>query len=291
MLIDGNKLPAERRYPANNMALSSKFRPGDRGEGDRTIQSVLGYEFANIVSQVCVAVDASHKYSNDLPPACFSKVEVRDIVATNVTRDTRLGDGHCDVINVRGSMDPARPVDVEISDVAMIDIGTGVMSVFLNEGHFDEVVVRNVSSVRGQSWQWTTRGGGSMRSVLISNCPGEKLILSGAPGSIGEIVVVDSPGFVVTEEQSPEGRPGAKVTYVTSSPAPLPENAVADAIDARLAAMDRKIVDLAFAGGRDVKWLSEELKALTVENAKLRSQVTSIQKQLASVVKKLEAKK
>ncbi|MGE5609708.1 MAG: hypothetical protein ACM359_10675 [Bacillota bacterium] len=69
----------------------------------------------------------------------------------------------------------------------------GIMSLFITNGSFRHIILRNIVTVAAKTPMIDMRCG-TVGSVLIENCPNLKLIVQGNANSIGPIAIRNSPG-------------------------------------------------------------------------------------------------
>jgi hypothetical protein len=189
-------------------------RPTGKADDGKPI-TVRDYELRNIRDQVGIFVRASHKYSNDFPPAVASSVTLERITASDFRRTLA---GHCEPIFVGGSEDAARPVDLTIRDVTVARSDTGSPPLFISGGHFRVIVLDNIRSDRPiseSSVMLDLKGDPADTSavlLLVTNSP-VKIIIQGHEKAVGA-VVTDGTARIETATTQYGGKPQRPVVPV-----------------------------------------------------------------------------
>ena len=203
--IDGRELPAERRFPARDAVLA--YAPGAEqvdAAGKLVIEDLTA---SNLTNQR--AIDVALWSAKGV----IRQVVIRRCEISGVRRDetgTKL-DARVQAVRIWGEGEQQTvETDVVMEDVTIS--GGDVLPVLLQEGRFGTITLRRVKvrDATGPPVQVSAINGGSVKKLVVEECPGLKVDLIGSRGSIGECVVRASVG---AEVRDVDGRSGAKVVH------------------------------------------------------------------------------
>ena len=99
-----------------------------------------------------------------------------------------------------------------------IKIHTGqAIPILITDGDYDTIIVRNVSitGTTVNQLQINTQKVGTIKRIIVENCPGLSVAITGRPGTVGECLVFNSPGARVADSLNQQGtRTGVRMTIL-----------------------------------------------------------------------------
>jgi hypothetical protein len=106
--------------------------------------------------------------------------------------------------------------------------GSSRTSILITDGVYGTVTLRNVTirNTTLNNVQLKTDTVGSIDKIIVDDCPGLGVALIGRPGSIGEVLVRNSPGIRLGDTLNATGRSGASISFIdatSSIPGAVPE--------------------------------------------------------------------
>jgi hypothetical protein len=185
-------------------------RPGS--PTDKTLM-MDGYNIAKI--------PIDHKGMNiavtDLVPGqkawAYRDITVRN---TEISSVYRTNGYHNDFIRIAGAAGRQDvPMNVTLENIWIHD-GTAV-PILITDGDYDTIVIRNVkiTGTTVNQLQINTQQVGSVKRIIVENCPGLSVAIVGRAGTIGEAYVRNSPGARVSDSFNQQGtKSGVKITVL-----------------------------------------------------------------------------
>jgi hypothetical protein len=222
--LDGRELPNHERYPAQSAVL--RFAP-DAAVNDQAGRLVIeDLEITHITNQTAIDVTTWAAVGNtvngrmELREFPLRELIVRRCRISNVKRD-EVGqklERRVHAVSVWGTgVQEKTDTDVLLEDVTVSDCDG--LPVLLKEGRFGAVTLRRVKVTDsvGPAVQIIAMNGGSVKRLVIEDCPGLKVDLIGSRGSIGSCTVRASEG---AEVRDVDGKTGVNVVTVKAAAGP-----------------------------------------------------------------------
>jgi hypothetical protein len=123
---------------------------------------------------------------------------------------------HNDFIRIAGAAGRQDvPMNITLENIKIHD-GQAI-PVLITDGDYDTIVIRNVqiTNCTVNQLQINTQNVGSVKHIIVENCPGLSVAIIGKAGTIGDCVVVNSPGAAVSDSLNQQGvKSGVKFTIV-----------------------------------------------------------------------------
>ena len=187
----------------------------NRRPGSPTDKTLVmdGYNIAKI--------PIDHKGMNiavtDLVPGqkawAYQNITVRN---TEISQVYRTNGYHNDFIRIAGAAGRQDvPINVTLENIWIHD-GTAV-PILITDGDYDTIVIRNVkiTGTTVNQLQINTQQVGSVKRIIVENCPGLSVAIVGRTGTIGEAYVRNSPGARVSDSFNQQGtKSGVKITVM-----------------------------------------------------------------------------
>jgi hypothetical protein len=187
----------------------------NRRPGSPTDKSLLldGYNISHI--------PIDHKGMNiavtDLVPGqkawAYRDITVRNTEISYVYRTTGYHNDFIRIAGAAGRQDV--PINVTLENINIHD-GTAV-PILITDGDYDTIVIRNVkiTGTTVNQLQINTQQVGSVKRIIVENCPGLSVAIVGRMGTIGEAYVRNSPGARVSDSFNQQGtKSGVKITVM-----------------------------------------------------------------------------
>jgi hypothetical protein len=209
--IDG-RAPGHVQFPTQEAAAA--FRPQTASQKTLDIQNYFIHDLTN---QKGLDIRASTQASG-APAWAYNSITVKNSTFQNIQRREDLpgGDGlHIDFIRVAGGgNNQDTKMNVLIENV-VIDSGDAVPILF-TDGLYGTVTLRNVviRNTAIGAVTFKTDKVGSVDKIVIDNSPGLGVALVGRPGSVGEVLVRNSPDIRLGDSLNAAGRTGAAVSFI-----------------------------------------------------------------------------
>jgi len=223
--ISGND-PGHIQFPTSEAALA--IRPQSPTEKSLLVQNLYIHD---LINQKGLDIRASIQANS--PAWSYQNITIQNSKFTNIERREDLpgGDGlHIDHIRIAGGGNSQdTKINILIQNV-VID-GGDALPILITDGTYGTVTLRNVTikNTTLNNVQFKTDNVGSVDKIVIDDCPGLGVALIGRPGSIGEVLVRNSPDLRLGDSLNATGRTGAVVSYIDASSsvggAPTPEPA------------------------------------------------------------------
>jgi hypothetical protein len=209
--IDG-RAPGHVQFPTQEAAAA--FRPQSASQKSLDIEDYFVHDLTN---QKGLDIRASTQ-ANGAPAWAYNTITVRNSTFQNIQRREDLpgGDGlHIDFIRIAGGgNNQDTKMNVLIENV-VIDSGDAVPILF-TDGMYGTVTLRNVviKNTAIGAVTFKTDKVGSVDKIVIDNSPGLGVALVGRPGSVGEVLVRNSPDIRLGDSLNDAGRTGAAVSFI-----------------------------------------------------------------------------
>ena len=202
------------QFPYSEAAAA--FRPRDISQKSLTIDN---YYIHDLVNQKGLDIRASTQ-PNGAPAWAYDTITVKNSTFRNIERDEGQPGGaglHIDFIRVAGGgNNQTAKMNVLIENV-VID-GGDALPILFTDGTYGTVTLRNVV-IRNTTLggvQFKTDKVGSVDKIVIDNSPGLGVALIGRPGSIGEVLVRNSPDIRLGDGLNNVGT-GAVVSFIDAA--------------------------------------------------------------------------
>lgn len=211
--IDG-RAPGHVQFPTQEAAAS--FRPQSATQKTLDIENYFVHDLTN---QKGLDIRASTKGA--AAAWAYDSITVRNSTFQNIQRREDLpgGDGlHIDFIRIAGGgNNQDTKMNVLIENV-VIDSGDAVPILF-TDGMYGTVTLRNVviKNTAIGAVTFKTDKVGSVDKIVIDNSPGLGVALVGRPGSVGEVLVRNSPDIRLGDSLNAAGRTGAAVSFIDAA--------------------------------------------------------------------------
>jgi hypothetical protein len=189
------------------------------------------YWIHDLVNQKGLELKATRFATNDIPAWAYSSITIQNSKFTNIQRREDLPGGnglHIDFIRIGGGVKQDVKTNILIQNV-VID-GGDALPILITDGVYGTITLRNVTirNTTLNNVQLKTDKVGSIDKIIIDDCPGLGVALIGRPGSVGEVLVRNSPGIRLGDTLNATGRTGASISFIdaaTSIPTAVPEPA------------------------------------------------------------------
>jgi hypothetical protein len=223
--VSGND-PGHVQFPTSEAAVV--MRPQAANQKSLLIDN---YWIHDLVNQKGLELKATRFATNDIPAWAYSSITIQNSKFTNIQRREDLPGGnglHIDFIRIGGGVKQDVKTNILIQNV-VID-GGDALPILITDGVYGTVTLRNVSirNTTLNNVQLKTDKVGSIDKIIIDDCPGLGVALIGRPGSVGEVLVRNSPGIRLGDTLNATGRTGASISFIdaaTSIPTAVPEPA------------------------------------------------------------------
>jgi hypothetical protein len=221
--ISGND-PGHVQFPTSEAAVV--IRPQAANQKSLLIDN---YWIHDLTNQKGLELKATRFDSNDIPAWAYSSITIQNSKFTNIQRREDLPGGnglHIDFIRIGGGVKQDVKTNILIQNV-VID-GGDALPILITDGVYGTITLRNVTinNTTLNNVQLKTDNVGSSDKIIIDDCPGLGVALIGRPGSIGEVLVRNSPGIRLGDTLNATGRSGASISFIdatSSLPTAVPE--------------------------------------------------------------------
>lgn len=200
------------QFPTSETATS--FRPFTSTQKSLLVEN---YYIHDLTNQKAIDVRATRN-SSSMPAWAYESVTLRNLKIEDINRREDLPGGaglHIDFIRIAGggnSQDVKTNILIENVEID----GGDALPILITDGLYGTITLRNVSVKN------TTLGGlqvktdkvGSVDRIIIDNSPGLGVALIGRPGSVGEVLVRNSPNVRVGDSPNSTGRTNAIVSFI-----------------------------------------------------------------------------
>lgn len=185
------------------------FRPGSATDKALTID---GYR----LSKLPIDTKGLNIAATDLtsaPAWAYKNITIKNTEISDLYRTAGYHNDFIRIAGAAGKQDTLINVDLE-----NLWIHTGqAIPILITDGDYDTIVIRNVkiTDTTVNQVQINTQIVGSVKRVIVENCPGLSVAIVGRPGSIGEVLVRNSPNARVADTLNNNNtRSGAKITVL-----------------------------------------------------------------------------
>jgi hypothetical protein len=211
-VIDASALPAEQRFPQQDVV--KRWRPMELTDhkGELVIQNL---RIENALNQRGIDVLTT---SMDRPTPSpgqaltYGRVIIRNVEVADIKRDETGRQSHLHLNHIRitgGGNDQPFETEVLLEDVHLR--GGEALPLLIQEGKYSRITLRRVKieNELGSGVQIAAITAGSIGDVVIEDSPGLKVALIGRNGTIKRCFVRNSPGAVVNDTATAIGKSGA----------------------------------------------------------------------------------
>lgn len=212
--VSGND-PGHVQFPYSEAAVA--IRPHSPTEKSLLVEN---YYIHDLVNQKGLDLRASLQ-DDGMPAWAYSSITVRNSTFRNIERheDEPGGAGlHIDHIRIAGGgNNQDTKINILIENV-VID-GGDALPILITDGTYGTVTLRNVviRNTTLNNVQFKTDKVGSVDKIIVDNCPDIGVALIGRPGSIGEVLVRNSPGIRLGDSLNATGRTGATISFIDAA--------------------------------------------------------------------------
>ena len=209
------KDPGHVQFPYSEAAVA--IRPHSAAEKSLLVEN---YYIHDLVNQKGLDLRASLQ-DDGMPAWAYSSITVRNSTFRNIERheDEPGGAGlHIDHIRIAGGgNNQDAKINILIENV-VID-GGDALPILITDGTYGTVTLRNVviRNTTLNNVQFKTDKVGSVDKIIVDNCPDIGVALIGRPGSIGEVLVRNSPGIRLGDSLNATGRTGATISFIDAA--------------------------------------------------------------------------
>lgn len=186
------------------------FRPGS--STDKTL-TVDGYR----ISKLPIDTKGLNIAVTDLVPGqkawAYSQITIKNTEISDVYRTPGYHNDFIRIAGAAGRQDSL--INVDLENINLHD-GTAI-PILITDGDYDTIVIRNVkiSNASVAQVQINTQQVGSVKRVIIENCPGLHVAFMGRVGTLGECLVRNSPGAEVADSLNQQGtKSGVRITVL-----------------------------------------------------------------------------
>jgi hypothetical protein len=211
----GGSDPGHVQFPYSEAAVA--IRPQSPDEKSLLVQN---YYIHDLVNQKGLDLRASTQ-PNGAPAWAYNSITVRNSTFRNIDRHENEPGGaglHIDHIRIAGGGDNQdTKINILIENV-VID-GGDALPILITDGTYGTVTLRNVviKNTTLNNVQFKTDKVGSVDKIIVDNCPDIGVALIGRPGSIGEVLVRNSPGIRLGDSLNATGRTGATISFIDAA--------------------------------------------------------------------------
>jgi hypothetical protein len=202
------------QFPISEAAIA--FRPRTAAENSLLIDN---YYIHDLTNQKGLDIRASTQGS--APAWAYQTITIENSNFKNINRREDLPGGnglHIDHIRIAGGgNNQDNKINILIENVT-ID-GGDALPILITDGTYGTVTLRNVTikNTTLNNVQFKTDNVGSVDKIVIDNSPGLGVALIGRPGSIGEVLVRNSPNVRLGDSLNATGRTGATISYIDAA--------------------------------------------------------------------------
>ncbi len=206
--------PGHIQFPTSEAAIA--FRPRTAAEDSLLIDNFYIHDLTN---QKGLDIRASTQGS--APAWAYQTITIENSTFKNINRREDLPGGnglHIDHIRIAGGgNNQDNKINIIIENVT-ID-GGDALPILITDGTYGTVTLRNVTikNTTLNNVQFKTDNVGSVDKIIIDNSPGLGVALIGRPGSIGEVLVRNSPNVRLGDSLNATGRTGATISYIDAA--------------------------------------------------------------------------
>jgi MYXO-CTERM domain-containing protein len=206
--------PGHVQFPYSEAAVAIRPRAADQ----KTLL-VENYYIHDLANQKGLDLRASIQPTG--PAWAYNSITVRNSTFRNIERheDEPGGAGlHIDHIRIAGGgNNQDTKINILIENV-VID-GGDALPILVTDGTYGTVTLRNViiRNTTLNNVQFKTDKVGSVDKIIVENCPDIGVALIGRPGSVGEVLVRNSPGIRLGDSLNATGRTGATISFIDSA--------------------------------------------------------------------------
>jgi hypothetical protein len=186
------------------------FRPGNASDKSLTVD---GYR----ISKMPINAKGLNIAVTDLVPGqkafAYRNITIKNTEISDIYRTPGYHNDFIRIAGAAGRQDVLMNITLE-----NIKIHDGqAIPILITDGDYDTIVIRNVSitNCTVAQLQINTQNVGSVKRIIVENCPGLSVAITGRPGTVKEVFVRNSPGSRVADSLMSNGtRTGALMTIL-----------------------------------------------------------------------------
>jgi hypothetical protein len=186
------------------------FRPGSPTDKSLLVE---GYR----ISKIPIDTKGLNIAVTDLVPGqkawAYSNLTIRNTEISDVYRTPGFHNDFIRIAGAAGRQDV--PINITLENIKIHD-GQAI-PILITDGDYDTIVIRNVSitDCTVNQLQINTQNVGSVKRIIVENCPGLSVAIIGRAGTIGECFVRNSPGAGVSDSLNQQGtKSGVRFTIL-----------------------------------------------------------------------------
>jgi hypothetical protein len=186
------------------------FRPGDANDKSLLLD---GYRISNVP----IDTKGMNIAVTDLVPGqkafAYKNITIRNTEISGVYRTPGFHNDFIRIAGAAGRQDV--PMNITLENIKIHD-GEAI-PVLITDGDYDTIIIRNVSitNCTVNQLQINTQNVGSVKHIIVENCPGLSVAIIGKAGTIGDCIVRNSPGAGVSDSLNQQGvKSGVKFTIL-----------------------------------------------------------------------------
>ncbi len=186
------------------------FRPGDAADKSLLLD---GYRIANVP----IDTKGMNIAVTDLVPGqkafAYKNITIRNTEISGINRTPGFHNDFIRIAGAAGRQDV--PINITFENIKIHD-GQAI-PILVTDGDYDTIIIRNVSitNCTVNQLQINTQNVGSVKHIIVENCPGLSVAIIGKAGTIGDCIVRNSPGAGVSDSLNQQGvKSGVKFTIL-----------------------------------------------------------------------------
>jgi len=186
------------------------FRPGNAADKSLLLD---GYRISNVP----IDTKGMNIAVTDLVPGqkafAYKNITIRNTEISGIYRTPGFHNDFIRIAGAAGRQDV--PMNLTFENIKIHD-GQAI-PILITDGDYDTIVIRNVSitNCTVNQLQINTQNVGSVKHIIVENCPGLSVAIIGRTGTIGDCVVRNSPGAGVSDSLNQQGvKSGVKFTIL-----------------------------------------------------------------------------
>ena len=186
------------------------FRPGNAADKSLLVD---GYR----ISKIPIDTKGMNIAVTDLVPGqkafAYRNITIRNTEISDIYRTPGFHNDFIRIAGAAGRQDV--PMSITLENIKIHD-GQAI-PILITDGDYDTIIIRNVqiTNCTVNQLQINTQNVGSVKHVIVENCPGLSVALVGRIGTIGDCIVRNSPGAGVSDSLNQQGtKSGVKFTIL-----------------------------------------------------------------------------
>jgi hypothetical protein len=186
------------------------FRPGDAGDKSLLLD---GYRISNVP----IDTKGMNIAVTDLVPGqkafAYKNITIRNTEISGIYRTSGFHNDFIRIAGAAGRQDV--PMNITLENIKIHD-GQAI-PILITDGDYDTIVIRNVSitNCTVNQLQINTQNVGTVKHIIVENCPGLSVAIIGKAGTVGDCIVRNSPDAGVSDSLNQQGvKSGVKFTIL-----------------------------------------------------------------------------